>query len=55
MPAKSRAQQVALIAKFGIEWVREHHFDVINPQAYENNRVMGMTHNRPKKKHKKRR
>ena len=29
MPAKSRAQQRALYAKFGSQWVHAHHFDRI--------------------------
>jgi N-acetylglutamate synthase-like GNAT family acetyltransferase len=27
MPAKSQAQRAYLNARFGHEWVREHHFD----------------------------
>jgi hypothetical protein len=27
MPAKSRRQQRYLFAKFGEEWVKQHHFD----------------------------
>lgn len=52
MPAKNRRQQKALAAKFGWEWVQEHGFDVVNPQAYENNRAMRADE---KPKHKKRR
>lgn len=54
MPAKNRAQQRALAAKFGWGWVQEHGFDVINPTAYENNRAM-RAKDEPKPKHKKRR
>lgn len=55
MPAKNDRQRRALAAKFGWEWVKEHHFDVVNPEVYENNRAMGMTHNHPKKRRHKRR
>ncbi len=29
MPARSEKQRRALIARFGIEWVRRHHFDKV--------------------------
>lgn len=57
MPAKTRRQQEYLIIHKGIEWVRDHGFDVINPQAYENNREMrrGMKAANHRHRHKKRR
>lgn len=56
MPAKNRRQQKALAAKFGWAWVQEHGFDVINPDAYENNRAMRAEdkpkhHKKPRRRH----
>ena len=48
MPAKNRKQQKALAAKFGWDWVQEHGFDVINADAYENNRAMRAEDAKPK-------
>ena len=31
MPAKSRAQQKYLAAKFGSKWLKAHHFDTKGP------------------------
>ena len=55
MPAKNRKQQEALAAKFGWDWVVEHGFDVINPDAYENNRAMREENAKPKHQRTKRR
>ena len=55
MPAKNRKQQRALAAKFGWDWVEEHGFDVINADAYENNRAMRAEEQKPKHRKKPRR